>query len=101
MAGAVPQDGFCAVGADCRIDMDLVRRNRAGAQFAATCRDGCSRATWRDLERSGWRVIAVRIVESGTPEESVAAAAEPELVVAAVTVKRRKAPGGRSGMVRF
>lgn len=54
---------FIAIGTDGVMDLDLVRRSRAAAQWAATSVHG---RAWPHLVASGWRVelVTVRLAAS-------------------------------------
>jgi len=70
-AEIVPVEAFCAIGPDQKIDIDMIRRNRASAEFAAKNVTGHH---WVKLAASGWSVIPVTIGPAGAPP---AAAAPP------------------------
>lgn len=65
-----PSPAVMAVGPDGKIDIDLIRRNKASAQHAAKTLTGYP---WPVLHGQGWRVVDVLIVPKAdvTGEEPV------------------------------
>jgi hypothetical protein len=61
-----PADACCAVGPDGKIDIDMVRRTRAGAEYVAT---QTQQKAWPHLVRAGWRTMPVRVIRAGGPED--------------------------------
>lgn len=62
-----PVLAYCAIGPTALIDLDLVRRSPAAAQWAAGNIEG---AAWPVLASRGWRVVPVRVsAEPGAGED--------------------------------
>ncbi len=62
-------EAFCAVGSDLKVDIDLIRRTAASAQYAATTMTG---SHWPAMALAGWAVVPVRIYGGpALPEELV------------------------------
>ena len=74
MALTTPLRAFCAVrpGPNAALDLDLIRRSAASAEYAASQMQG---GGWRNLSLAGWRVLPVLIMEADL--DAVASAAEP------------------------
>lgn len=98
----IPAEAFCAVGPDGKIDIDLVRRNRASAQHAAGAVNG---TTWAALASQGWQVIDVIVLPRGSGMTGVPSAPEPTPTDSAVAEVERRKPAPRKplglGVLRF
>jgi len=66
-AAIAPVEAFCAIGPDQKIDIDMLRRNRASAEFAAKNVTGNH---WVKLAAAGWSVVAVTIAPAGAPPQA-------------------------------
>jgi hypothetical protein len=91
-----PIEAHCAVGPDGALDIDLIRRNAASCQHAATQVRGIP---WPRLVHIGWRVVRVRIGRADAEEVQPEPAPAPP--PPAATRPRRAAPAGYSGPERM
>lgn len=94
-----------AVGPDGVVDIDMVRRNKPGAKWAASNITG---RAWPQLERDGWVILSVVVmpVADVTGDEPLeltrsAPAAEPAPTAPRKAKRAPKPTAGGSPVVRF